>query len=317
MPLLEPIRPDLEQVERLLQERVGAVEGPLGPALQGLLSGGKRLRPALVVLVGRMLGASGAAFHKLAAALDMLHAATLIHDDLVDAAAVRRGRGALHTVWPAKAAVLAGDYLLAEAIALLAEAGRPRLLDLWANALRAMCVGEIGEALTPRWGIPSREEYYRGVEAKTASLFAAAVEMAALLAEAEEHQVAQLRRFGLELGIAFQIVDDVLDVTGDEATLGKAPGGDLRQGLVTLPILCYLERTPDDTAVSALLWGQRSEPLVQAVLLAVRCSPAVGAALDEAQAHSQRALEALASLPANPYRDALQALAQYVTRRQR
>jgi octaprenyl-diphosphate synthase len=315
MPLLEPIAPDLAQVERLLQERLGAAEGPLGPALQGMLRGGKRLRPALVILAGRMLDASGAEFHRLAAALDVLHAATLIHDDLVDGAPLRRGREALHTVWPAEAAVLAGDYLLAEAIALLAEVGQPRLLGLFAGALRTLCAGEIREALAPQRGDVSREGYYRGIRAKTASLFAAAAEMAGILAGAGERRVAGLRRFGLELGIAFQIADDVLDVNGDEAALGKPPGGDLRQGLATLPILCYLERAPGDSPVRAVLAGRRDEAQVQAALEVVRTSGAAGAALDEAHAHIRCAQEALAPLPANRYRDTLHGLAEYAVRR--
>lgn len=314
--MLEPIRPQMERVEQLLRETPAEVEEPLRSMLRRALSGGKRLRPALVVLVGRMFASPTAPFHSLAAAVEMLHTATLIHDDLVDEAPLRRGRKTLHTVWPAGATVLAGDYLLARAASLIAELDCPRILRVFAETLCTMCAGEIRQTFATT-GRPCREDYYRSIEAKTASLCAAATEMAGVLARAGEPQINALRRFGRELGIAFQIVDDVLDFIGDEARLGKPAGSDLRQGLITLPILCYLERAEDDTPVRAVLSGQRDEEHVRAAMEAVRSSGAIEASLAEARIHARRSQEALATLPDNAPRQMLCSLAEYVVERRR
>ena len=265
-------RDGLEQVERLLHETLAKVEEPIGSRLLRSLDGGKRLRPALVILTGQIFAPCTEPCYSLAAAVDMLHTATLIHDDLLDEALLRRGHETLHTVWPAGATVLAGDYLLGRATSLIAELGHPRILKVFAEMLCIICAGEIKRMLVTKGKHSRREDYYRSIEAKTASLFAASTEMAGLLAGAGEMQIAALRRFGRELGVAFQIVDDVLDFIGDEAQLGKPAGSDLHQGLITLPILCYLEMVEDDAAVNAVLSGQRDEEQVRAVIEAVCCS---------------------------------------------
>ncbi|MDY6878012.1 MAG: polyprenyl synthetase family protein [Chloroflexota bacterium] len=347
IPLLEPIRPQMERVECLLHETYAQVEEPLGSMLRCSLSGGKRLRPALVVLVGRMLTSSApppnppvgeesssAPFHILAAAVEMLHAATLIHDDLLDEAPLRRGRKTLHTVWPSGATVLAGDYLLAQAAALIAETKHPRILKVFAETLCIMCAGEIRQMYVIRgkqsriraaveqtaldsMGRYGREDYYRSIEAKTASLCAAAMEMAGLLAGAGESQIAALRHFGRELGMAFQIVDDVLDFISDETQLGKPAGSDLRLGLITLPTLYYLERTEDDISVNDVLSGQQGEEHVRAAIEAICSSGAIESALAEARAHARQGQEALAMLPDNGSRQMLCSLAKYVVERNR
>jgi geranylgeranyl pyrophosphate synthase len=317
IPLLEPIRPEMERVECLLNETLAEVEEPLSSMLRRSLGGGKQVRPALVILVGRMFTPSTAPFHSLAAAVDMLHTATLIHDDLVDGAPLRRGHGTLHTIWPAGATVLAGDYLLGRATSLIAELEHPRILKAFGEILCTMCAGEIRQVFVTQGKHNRREDYYRSIEAKTASLFAAATEMAGILAGAGELQIAALRRFGREFGMAFQIVDDVLDLVGDEAQLGKPAGSDLRQGLVTLPILCYLERVGDDAPVNAVLSGQRDEEHVRAAIEAVSSSGAIGAALAEAHAHARRSQEALATLPEGVSRQMLCSLTEYVVERRR
>jgi geranylgeranyl pyrophosphate synthase len=315
--LLEPIRPDLEQAERLLYETLAQIGEPLGSELRKVVSGGKCIRPALVILIGQLFSAETAPFHKLAAAVEVLHTATLIHDDLVDGAVLRRGRQTLHTAWSAGVTVLVGDALLAQTAALVAELGRPRILGVFADALRAMAAGEIEQLLTAGKAQRSREGYYRRIEAKTASLCAAATEMASILAEADEAQTAALRRFGWELGIAFQIVDDVLDFVGDEAQLGKPAASDLRQGLVTLPTICYLERVGNSAAVDVVLAGQGDEDLVPTVIETIRESGAVDAALEEARSHARRGQETLALLPDGNPRQALLALIEYAVERKR
>lgn len=315
VPLPEPIRPQMERVERLLYETLAQVEEPLGLRLRRSLGGGKRLRPALVVLVGRMFASPPAPFHSLAAAVEMLHIATLIHDDLVDEAPLRRGRRTLHTTWPAGATVLAGDYLLARAASLVAELEHPRMLKVFAETLCTMCAGEIRQMFATRGEQSQWEGYYRSIEAKTASLCAAATEMAGILAGAEEPQIAALRHFGRELGMAFQIADDGLDFIGDETQLGKPAGSDLRQGLTTLPTLCYQERVEDGSPVNAVLSGQRDAEHVRAAIEAVCSSGAIEAALAEARVHARQSQEALATLPDNASRQMLCSLAEYVVER--
>jgi geranylgeranyl pyrophosphate synthase len=317
IPMLEPIRPDMEQVERLLHETIAQVEEPLSSMLRRSLGGGKRLRPALVILIGRTFASPIAPFHRLAASVDMLHTATLVHDDLVDEATLRRGRKTLHTIWQSGATVLAGDYLLGRATSLIADLENPRILKVFAEILCTMCAGEIRWMLVTRGKHNRREDYYQSIEAKTAALFAASTEMAGILAGAGELQIAALHRFGRELGMAFQIVDDVLDFIGDEALLGKPAGSDLRQGLITLPTLCYLERAEDDSPVNAVLSGQRDEEHVRAAIEAICSSGAIEASLAEARAHARRSQEALATLPDNVSRQMLYALAEYVVERRR
>jgi len=321
--LLEPIRPQMEQVEHLLFETLAQIEEPLGSMLRHSMGSGKRLRPALVILSGQMLRgehqnpASTAPFHSLAAAVEMLHTATLIHDDLVDEALLRRGRETLHTIWSAGATVLAGDYLMAQAASLVAGLEQPPIPKVFAESLCTMCAGEIRQILVIKGKHSRREDYYRNIEAKTAALCAAATEMSGILAEAEEPQIAALRRFGRELGLAFQIADDVLDFTSSEAQLGKPAGSDLRQGLITLPTLCYLEKVEDEAAVNAVLSGQRDEKHVRAAIEAVCSSGAIEATLVEARAHVRQSQEALATLPDNGSRQILYALAEYVVERRR
>lgn len=315
--LLEPLRPDLEAVAGLLRRALDSVAEPLGSALRGALGGGKHLRPALVILVGRLLEAPAEPFHTLAAAVEMLHTATLIHDDLVDGTSLRRGRSTLHVTWPPQAAVLAGDYLLAQSAALIADLGHPDILKRFAGAICAMSAGEIQQIFDLQERRHDRESYYRHIGAKTASLCAAATEMAGVLAGADEPQVEALRRFGWELGIAFQIADDALDLTGDEARLGKPPGSDLRQGLATLPALLYLEGAEDDVAVRAVLAGQRDAEHVQAAIAAIQASGAVEDALAKAQAHARQARQALRVWPDSEARRTLLALADYVVERTR
>jgi len=317
VPLLEPIRPQMEQVECLLHETLAKAEEPLSSMLCRSLGSGKRLRPALVILSGGVFVSSTPPFHTLAVAVEMLHAATLIHDDLVDEAPLRRGHKTLHTIWPAGAVVLAGDVLMAQAAWLVADLERPRILKVFADTLCTTCAGEIKQILANEGKQGGRKDYYRRIGAKTASLFAASTEMAGILAEAGEPQIAALRRFGRELGMAFQIVDDVLDFIGDEARLGKPAGSDLRQGLITLPTLCYLERVEDDTPVHAVLSGQRDEEHVRAAIEAVCSSEAIETALAEAWTHVRRSQEALTILPDNASRQLLCSLAEYAVERRR
>ena len=315
LPLLEPLRPEIEQVQCLLGSLAAEADEPLQSMLRHVLGGGKWLRSALVILVGQVFAADAAPLCRLAAAVEVLHTATLVHDDIVDEAALRRGRETLHTLWPTEVAVLVGDYLLARSAALIASLDSPCLLGIFAQMLCAVSAGEIEEALDRDQDHLQREDYYRHVGAKSAALFAAAAEMSGLLGGAEKAHIEALHRFGHELGLAFQIVDDVLDLVGSEAELGKPAGSDLRGGVATLPTICYLEQARDDTVVRRVLAGQRDPEHVRAAVQAVCSSGAIEMALAEAHAHARRGQEVLQLLPDNAARLALSALARRAVER--
>ncbi len=268
---------------------------------------------------GLFHGAASEKVVAMAAAVEMLHNATLVHDDLIDEAMVRRGITTLNAVWSKGATVLAGDYLFARAAGFAAETENVRVVQLFADTLRIICEGELRQLFSSRHWRQPKEDYYPRIFAKTASLFAAATRSGAILADAAPAQEQALYDFGYNLGMAFQIVDDVLDYVGDEATLGKPVGGDLRQGIVTLPFYYFLQSVPDPEAVIASLEAVR--PVTQAdktgtdpvaeLVARVRASGAIQSALAEARDFTERAKATLAVFPAGPYRHALCELADY------
>lgn len=315
--LLAPLGPHLEEVERILEQMAVEAASPLDARLREAMQGGKRLRPALVLLAGQVFAPSGPPIHKLAAAVETLHTATLVHDDVVDGSHLRRGRPTMHRAWSVGATVLAGDYMLARAAGLVAEIGQPRLLRILTDALRAMCNGEIQQMFAEPGREQSRAAYHRTIDAKTASLLAAATEMAAWLSGGTQAQAVALRQYGRHLGLAFQITDDVLDFMGDESVLGKTPGEDLRQGVATLPLLLYLEQTRCDAGAEALLAEARAPAGIRALSEAVRGSGAIAAALDVARDHAREAERSLDRLPQVEATGSLRALAGLMVERRR
>ena len=322
LPFFEPIRADLEAVEARMLQAVRETYEPLSSALCALLqSGGKRLRPALVVLAARLHDFHPEPVTNLAAAVEMLHTATLIHDDTIDAALVRRGQRTLNATWSRAATILAGDFLFARAAALAADTSNTRVASIFARTLVTICEGELRQMLALFDWRGSREDYYQRIYAKTASLFAAASEAGAVLARAPEDGVERLRAYGQHLGMAFQIVDDLLDLTGDERHLGKPVGSDLRQGIATLPVYFYLQQGGRADLVEAALSrdpaaAAERERAARALVRAVAQSPAVQACREEAGRFAGLAAQDAAALPAGPYRQALQELAGFVVRRE-
>jgi len=328
IPLLEPLADDLELVERKLHEIPQPEQPQLTAVLNHLLgSGGKRLRPALALLAGRFYPTDLDKLVALAASTEMLHTATLVHDDLIDGATLRRGNPTLNASWSPGTTVLAGDYFFARAAALAAEAGSVRVMTIFANTLMAICSGELRQIFDRR-DVPRLDDkqawaaalgrYDQRIEAKTASLFAAATEAAAVLSGAPEAEIVALRDYGRLLGMGFQIVDDVLDFQGDQAELGKPVAGDLREGIVTLPALYYLHDHPEDRRVAMVVRGtDANERLVGDVVAAIQESGAISQALDRAGEFVTRSQAALAGLPDRPPRDTLYALAEYSLSRRR
>lgn len=313
---LELIREDLEQVESLLRERPPGQHGAIGTAVNHLVgSGGKRIRPALVLLSGRLCGADVERAAFAAAAVEMLHTATLVHDDLIDGSLMRRGVKTLNTDWSPAATVLTGDYIFARAAYLVSEADSVRLTQRFAETLMVICNGEIRQMFDGRGSQATRKEYWRRIHAKTASLIGLSAEAGAILARASEGEDQALRTYGEKVGTAFQIVDDVLDFTADEEKLGKPMGGDLSQGLITLPVLLFLEEGPERPAVRRALQGDSSHRVLEQAVNAVAGSSAVDRALAIADEHADEAKEALNGLPDSPYRTALSDLADFVVTR--
>lgn len=280
-------------------------------------SGGKRVRPALALLVGRIYPAEPERILALAAAVELLHTATLVHDDLIDGALIRRGNPTLNATWSPGATVLTGDYLYARAADLAAQIGHMRVMRLFAHTLIVICSGEIKQMFDKRISL-DRQQYYERIYAKTAALFAVATEAAAILGNAPEPVVDALREYGKQLGMAFQIVDDVLDFVGDEEKMGKPAGSDLQAGLITLPTLYFLEQNADHELVNRILNnGRLNNALVQAAVETVRESGAIEATLDEARQFVRRSQAALQALPPSAYRDALWELSDFVVDRNR
>ncbi len=314
--LLAMIQPDMEMVEARMRETSLEENEALSNAIDYLIkAGGKRVRPAMTLLAGRMLGAGREPISYLGAALEMLHTASLVHDDLIDGALMRRGHATLNTQWNASATVLAGDFLFGRAADLAAQTDNVAVMRSFARTLMTMVNGELNQMFNGR-GHPTRDGYFARIFGKTGSLFVTAAEGPAFLAGTPPAVASAMATYGREVGIAFQIMDDILDFTADATHLGKPVGSDLRQGLFTLPALLYLEGRPDDPNVAALLDGRAGDAAIVArVVDSVRTSGAIQGALDEARAYVARGVAALSAAPDNSYRQALVDLAiAFVTR---
>lgn len=311
-----PVQADLQEVEAVLHAQANDAQPDLHAALDHLLSsGGKRIRPIIALLTGEMLGAPHQRLITLAAAVELLHTATLVHDDLIDGALLRRGMPTLNARWSPAATILTGDYMFSRASKLAAETDTLPLMKLFAETLAVIVNGELTQLFASR-GVISRENYNRRIYSKTASLFEMATRSAAMVSPVEESIVESMRRCGYNLGMAFQIVDDILDFTGEQATVGKPVGSDLLQGLVTLPAIYYAEAHPTDPDVLCLTGGcyteqERMERLVQSI----RASSATEKSMKEAQIFIDKALEILSNMPSGEERQAMEDLAGYIVNR--
>lgn len=288
----------------------------LGAALDHLLtSGGKRVRPAVALLTGNMLGADPDRIVTLGAAIELLHTATLVHDDLIDGALLRRGIATLNARWSPAATVLTGDFVFAQAAKLAAETNSIPVMRLFAETLAIIVNGELTQMFSSH-GIASKEDYYQRIYAKTASMFELATAASAMLSPVNDTVIAQMRRFGYQIGMAFQIVDDVLDFTGEQTTIGKPVASDLRQGLITLPALNYIELNPDDKEMRALLDGRfYSDERMNRLVNAIRESGAVEKSNEEARQYIECALETLEDQPDTQEKQALVDIARYIVYR--
>ena len=315
--ILSPIQSELQAVEVRLREAIHVEFEPLTNVFETLIgSGGKRIRPALSVLSTKFHPTDPDKALTLAISTELVHAATLIHDDLIDKSPLRRGSPTVNSRWSGTATVLAGDFLLARAADIAASLDNFRVMRIFARTLMAICDGEIRQDFGGAHWPPNREAYYRHIDSKTASLFIACTESGAILSNASEDEITAMKNFGHNLGRAFQIADDILDFTADQSALGKPVGSDLRHGTLTLPVFYYLEQDPRAAQIEDVMrQDSRDSVEMNQLIESIRQSPAIKASKIEARRYVQAAQEDLTLLPDNLYRQALYSLANYVVER--
>jgi geranylgeranyl pyrophosphate synthase len=312
-----PIEDRIALVEERMRAQADGHHTAVGAALHHLLSsGGKRIRVIVTLLTGKMLGADPDKLVTLAAAIESLHTATLVHDDLIDGAMIRRGIPTLNAQWSPAATVLTGDFIFAKAAKLAAETGSVEVMRIFAETLATIVNGEITQLFSSRW-VANREDYYHRIYAKTASLFEASTTTATILSNANGHLTNAMKQFGYKIGMAFQIIDDVLDFTSEQTTMGKPVASDLRQGIITLPVLYYLDNHPNDLDMRSILESNFcDENCLGRLLESIGESGAIKLALDEARQSIQDGLAVLKQLPDSSERLALEDLAAYIVDRE-
>lgn len=311
---------DMAAVNALIRDRMASEHAPRIPEVTAHLieAGGKRLRPMLTLAAARLCGYAGADHQKLAATVEFIHTATLLHDDVVDESARRRGRPTANLLWDNKSSVLVGDYLFARSFQLMVETGSLRVLDILANASAVIAEGEVLQLTAAQDLATTEDTYLKVIRGKTAALFSAATEVGGVIAGVPEEQVQALHTYGDALGIAFQIADDLLDYGGSSASIGKNTGDDFRERKLTLPVIKAVAKAD---AEERTFWlrviekgDQREGDLQQALALMARHG-AMEAARDQALDWSAKARTALKALPDHPLRGMLSELAAYVVSR--
>jgi len=320
--MLAMVRDDLGRVDD--QVRMAAqVDYPLLAAVVGdiVKAGGKRLRPSLMLLIARALNHDPDLVILAAAAAELLHTAGLVHDDLIDHATTRRGAPTLNSLFDNGTVILIGDFLFAQAARTAASTGNTRVMDIFGRILAEMTDGQLREIFKAHDSDQTVEDYERRIYGKTASLFAGSAEIAGVLSEAPEEQIQAVRQYAADLGIAFQIVDDVLDIRETSETLGKPAGSDLRQGTVTLPMLYFIGNGHDPASVDlvrrAIIGQEVTEGEYDSAIAELRRADVLRKSLDEAIRYVERAKSALLVLPPSEARTTLMALADFAVERHR
>ncbi|MEJ0059540.1 MAG: polyprenyl synthetase family protein [Terricaulis sp.] len=309
---------DLAAVDALIHAHMTSPVGVIPNLAAHLIdAGGKRIRPLVTLASTRLLGGGGDGPRKLAAAVEFIHSATLLHDDVVDESGMRRGKASANRVWGNASSVLVGDFLFARSFNLMVETGDIMVLDILARAASVIAEGEVMQLAAANDADTTRERYMQIVGAKTAALFAAAARAGAVAAGRPGWEADALETYGRELGLAFQLVDDALDYGGLTATMGKNVGDDFREGKVTLPVV-FARDTGDESERAfwrRVMSGDRQDDDFHRAVALIRRRDAIAKTLQAAREHAARASDALTQLPANAYRDALSDLASFVVER--
>ena len=308
-PMIQLVAADLNHVNAVILERMQS-DIALIPELAGHLiaGGGKRMRPMLTLACARLLDYAGTRHHKLAAAVEFIHTATLLHDDVVDGSGLRRGQRTANLIWGNPASVLVGDFLFSRSFELMVEDGSLKVLRILSQASSVIAEGEVDQLTAQRRIDTSEDQYLDIISAKTAALFAAACRIAAVVAERDEAAEEALDAYGRNLGIAFQLVDDAIDYASDAATMGKGVGDDFRDGKATLPvILAHARGSEEDRAFwrEAMAGRRASDEDLSHALRLLRSSGALDDTIERARHYGQRAVDALGGFPAGRAKAAL------------
>ena len=318
--LAEILALEMTRVDELIRERMRSENAPRIPEVTAHLmnAGGKRLRPLLTIASAVMSGYDGGYHIHLAATVEFIHTATLLHDDVVDGSGQRRGRATANLLWDNKSSILVGDYLFSRAFQLMVETKSLRVLDILANASATIAEGEVLQ-LTAAQDISTTEDIYlKVIRGKTAALFSAATEVGGVIGDAPQPNVEALYRFGDALGIAFQIVDDLLDVIGDSGKTGKNIGDDFRERKLTLPFIKAIRKATGEERqfwIRTIEKGDRKDGDLEYALSLLHSHGAVEATRKDALDWAQKAQDALSNLPEHPLRDLLHDLSIYVVDR--
>ena len=316
--IYEPIKDGLELVEKRLKS-LASVEFPWVsvPLSYVLDSGGKRVRPVLTLLSGKFHNYDLDKLVTMGTGIEVFHTASLVHDDAVDKALTRRGKPAVNQVWGEGIAVLLGDYLYALSAELICSLGDLRVMELFAKTLTELSSGQLRETFGTRNWKQTREGYYEQINSKTASLFAASTGGGAILSGASEEAIAALKSYGRNVGLAFQVVDDILDFTADAKELGKPVGSDLLQGTITLPTLLFMEQHPKDKTVKNLFEKKGGQEEVNRIIEKVRNSSILEDCYKVAEDFSAKARRDIEWLPDKDCHRAMNELADYVVERRK
>jgi octaprenyl-diphosphate synthase len=313
--LIDLVAADMDRVNATILSRTGS-EVTMIPEIANHLitSGGKRLRPMLTLAMARLIGYSGDGHVKLAAAVEFMHTATLLHDDVVDESEMRRGRLAARMVWGNEASVLVGDFLLGQAFKMMVEVGSLRALEILSSAAAVIAEGEVMQLAAAKNTATTEDEYLLVIRGKTAELFAAACEVGPALGSRPKDEQSACRSFGMNLGIAFQLVDDALDYGGNAAKLGKNVGDDFREGKITLPVVLSYRRGSESERV---FWRRTLEDgdatdtdLEQAIALMAK-HRALEDTIQRARHYGAIAKDALALFPTSPMKEALEEAVEF------
>lgn len=304
---------DMQDVDRLIHERLSSdvqLINQLGHYIVN--SGGKRLRPLLVLLAAHACGYSGRHHLNLAAIVEFIHTATLLHDDVVDASELRRGRETANAIWGNEASVLVGDFLYSRAFEMMVEVGSMRIMKIMAQTTNTIAEGEVMQLLNCHDPDTSEARYMEVIRCKTAKLFEAAARIGAVLGGQPTAVEEAIAAYGMHLGTAFQLIDDVLDYSADASETGKNIGDDLAEGKPTLPLIYVLRKgTAEQAAVVRKAIEQGGRDDIAAVQQAIESVGAIAYTAQSARSAADQAMQALQILPASPYKDALYALAEF------
>jgi octaprenyl-diphosphate synthase len=308
-PLVDLTRKDMERVNQLILTKAGSDVQMIPEVANHLISsGGKRLRPMLTLASASMFGYEGEGHIKLAASVEFMHTATLLHDDVVDESDLRRGKKAARILWGNQATVLVGDFLLGQAFKMMVEVGSLEALDVLATAATVIAEGEVLQLSVAKNMDTTEDDYLQVIRAKTAALFAAAAEVGPIVAGASKADRAALKSYGMNLGLAFQLVDDVLDYGGKAADLGKNTGDDFREGKITLPVILSWRR---GTEAERAFWreaienGKNDDANLEKAVGLITKYGSLADTIGRANHYGTMARDALAALPSSPLKSAL------------